>query len=162
MKMNLVRYFDLNEAFCLKNRVSVASLEEGANLYGGATQIGNEIFSNVEEYTVFDVEEQNTLGLIVPGTIDVNEDIDNTEYVNKVLENLDYFGIDYKVEDIKGSWKSNSGEIVVENNKLVTYNAKYDNLPFHMNLLKCLAIMVKEDMKQEGVSIIANKGLIII
>lgn len=162
MKIDLSKYFK-GEIFALKERVKVNSLNEGANLYGGATQIGNEIFSNTNEQTIFDANESyNTIGIIIPGTIDVNKEIDNTEHVNKVLETLEYFGIASKIQNIQGSWKANDGQIVIEKNKLITWSLLSEGIHFNLKLVEALAKQIKEDMKQEGVSITLNEGLIII
>ena len=83
-KMNMEKIFG---GFCLSERKFVESLEKGAREFGGATKIDNEIFSNYNENPMFDIFEENDpmfttnlVGLIVPGTIDVDSQIDNTEF----------------------------------------------------------------------------------
>ena len=51
-KMNMEKIFG---GFCLSERKFVESLEQRARLYGGATRIDNEIFSNFNENPIFDI-----------------------------------------------------------------------------------------------------------
>lgn len=149
-------------AFCLKNRVSVETLEIGAKLYGGATQIDNNIFSNCDETTTFDINDENTLGIIVPSTIDVDTEIDNTEYVEKVLETMKFEGFsNIVVKDCRGSWYSDDlNKVVVENNTLITFTSFDTN--YDINIVRQIAHALKVYMSQEAVSIIVNDSLAII
>ena len=156
-KLNVGRIF---EGFCLSERKIVESLEIGAKLYGGATKIDNLIFSNYNESTEFDIFNENRVGLIVPGTIDVDSQIDNREYVEKVLDMLELAGkCNITNENVEGSWVMENGDVVIESNNLILFDSKCDE--FDMNLLKSLAKFVKLSMNQEAVSIVINDGLVI-
>ena len=163
-KLNVQKIFG---GFSLSERKFVESLEEGARLYGGATKIDNEIFSNYNEATEFDIFDENDtifttnlVGLIVPGTVDVDSQIDNTEFVEYVINRLENVGkTDILNYDVEGSWVMENGEVVIESNNMILFDSKCDE--FDMNLLKELAEFVKTSMNQEAVSILINDGLII-
>ena len=156
-KLNVGKIFG---GFCLSERKVVESLEIGAKLYGGATKIDNLIFSNFNESSEFDIFNENRVGLIVPGTIDVDSQIDNSEYVEKVLDMLELAGKS-QIENInvEGAWIMENGECVIESNNIILFDSKCDE--FDMNLLKELAEFVKTSMNQEAVSIVINDGLVI-
>ena len=163
-KLNVQKIFG---GFSLSERKFVESLEEGARLYGGATKIDNEIFSNYNEATEFDIFDENDtifttnlVGLIVPGTVDVDSQIDNTEFVEYVINRLENVGkTDILNYDVEGSWVMENGDVVIESNNMILFDSKCDE--FDMNLLKELAEFVKTSMNQEAVSILINDGLII-
>ena len=163
-KLNVQKIFG---GFCLSERKFVESLEEGARLYGGATKIDNEIFSNCNECEEFDIFDENCtifttnlVGLIVPGTVDVDSQIDNSEFVEYVINRLENVGkTDILYYDVEGAWIMENGECVIENNNMILFDSKCDE--FDMNLLKELAQFVKTSMKQEAVSIVINDGLVI-
>mgnify|MGYP003291802090 FL=1 len=163
-KMNMEKIFG---GFCLSERKFVESLEEGARLYGGATKIDNEIFSNYNENPIFDIFDENDtmfttnlVGLIVPGTVDVDSQIDNTEFVEYVINRLENVGkTDILNYDVEGSWVMENGDVVIESNNMILFDSKCDE--FDMNLLKELAEFVKISMNQEAVSIVINDGLVI-
>ena len=160
-KMDMSKYFDMESVFCLNSKKVVENLEVGAKMYGGATKYNNICYSNYNENTNFDVKEQNnTVGIRVPSTINVNEVIDNTKFVNRTVETLEYFGFICQNLETEGSWMANNGEIVIEKGNLVTFKVN-EITKFVMDLLKALASELKTDMKQEGISIIVENGLIV-
>lgn len=146
--------------FYLANRVEVGSLEEGAKMYGGATRIGNKIYSNIEEAENLELNEENTVGILVPTTIDVNTKINNKKYVDKIENTLKDFG--KLITNIKseGSWYSDVEGTVIEENNMILFNSN-GNI-FDLKLLSYLAEELKEDMKQEAVTVILNEGIAII
>ena len=78
MYIKIDEYF--KNSFNLNSRIYVESLEAGAKEYGGATEIDGVIFSNYNNTDIFKINEvDNILGIIIPGTIDVNKKIDNTD-----------------------------------------------------------------------------------
>ena len=163
-KLNVQEIFG---GFCLSERKFVESLEKGAREFGGATKIDNEIFSNYNENPMFDIFEENDtmfttnlVGLIVPGTIDVDSQIDNSEFVEYVINRLENVGkTDILNYDVEGSWVMENGDVVIESNNMILFDSKCDE--FDMNLLKELAEFVKISMNQEAVSIVINDGLVI-
>lgn len=154
-------YYKKEEVFCLNSRVEVKNLSIGAKLYGGATKIGEKCFSNYGESTIFDIKKQNILGIIVPSTINVNESIDNTKFVKEVTDTLEYFGRNCQIMESEGSWLSENDGIVIEKSKIVFWNMQ-DISDFDILLQKSLGYYIKQEMTQEGVSLLVNDGLIIV
>lgn len=154
---------DMNKLFAgcfmLAEKSVVESLELGAKEFGGATKIGDLIFSNHTENSEFNIYEgmKNTIGIIVPGTIDVDSKIDNFKFKNRVLEMLE----NRLVEDcpVEGAWIMENGQCVIENNNLLTF--KSDCNPADLELLKKIADYLKVAMSQEAISIVINDSLII-
>ena len=159
MEYNVKKLFGEN-TFYLANRIQVESLEDGAIEYGGATLIDGKIYSNVEESEELKLNMKNTVGILVPSTIEVNTKIDNKKYVEEVENTIKDFGKTINKFDSKGSWYSDTEGVVVEENTIVTFESNGN--PFDMQLLKYLAKKLKYDMKQEAITIILNDGIAII
>ena len=159
MKYNVKKLFGEN-VFYLANRVEVESLEAGAIEYGGATLINGKIYSNVEESEELNLNMKNTVGILVPTTIEVNTTIDNKKYVEDVENTIKDFGKAISKFDSRGSWYSDTEGVVVEENTIVTFESNGN--PFDLQLLKYLAEKLKSDMKQEAITIILNDGIAIV
>ena len=159
MKYNVKKLFGEN-VFYLANRVEVKSLEVGAIQYGGATLINGKIYSNVEESEELNLNMKNTVGILVPTTIEVNTKIDNKKYVEEVENTIKDFGKAISKFDSRGSWYSDTEGVVVEENTIVTFESNGN--PFDLQLLKYLAEKLKSDMKQEAITIILNDGIAIV
>lgn len=159
MKYDVKKLFGEN-TFYLANRIQVESLEDGAVQYGGATLIDGKIYSNIEESEELKLNMKNTVGILVPSTIDININIDNKKYVEEVEAVLKDFGKVTSKFDSKGSWYSDIEGVVVEENTIVTFESNGN--PFDLQLLKYLAEKLKTDMKQEAITIILNDGIAII
>ena len=159
MKYNVKKLFGEN-VFYLANRVEVKSLEAGAIEYGGATLINGKIYSNVEESEELNLNAKNTVGILVPTTIEVNTTIDNKKYVEDVENTIKDFGKAISKFDSRGSWYSDTEGVVVEENTIVTFESNGN--PFDLQLLKYLAEKLKSDMKQEAITIILNDGIAIV
>ena len=159
MKYNVKKLFGEN-VFYLANRIQVESLEDGAVQYGGATLIDGKIYSNIEESEELKLNMKNTVGILVPTTININTKINNKKYVEEVENTIKDFGKNISKFDSKGSWYSDTEGVVVENNTIVTFESNGN--PFDMQLLKYLAKKLKTDMKQEAITIILNDGIAII
>ena len=159
MEYNVKKLFGEN-TFYLANRIQVESLEDGAVQYGGATLIDGKIYSNIEESEELKLNMKNTVGILVPTTIEVNTIIDNKKYVEDVENTIKDFGKTINKFDSKGSWYSDTEGVVIEENTIVTFESNGN--PFDMQLLKYLAKKLKYDMKQEAITIILNDGIAII
>ena len=159
MKYNVKKLFGEN-VFYLANRVEVESLEAGAIKYGGATALNGKIYSNIEESEELNLNMKNTVGILVPSTIDVNTIVDNKKYVENVENTLKDFGKAISKFDSRGSWYSDTEGVVVEENTIVTFESNGN--PFDLQLLKYLAEKLKTDMKQEAITIILNDGIAIV
>lgn len=160
-KINVANLF--NNSLILADRVVVNSLQEGAAQYGGATQLNtNYIFSNCNTTNVINIYKSNTLGIIVPGTINVNTNIDNTiykQYVIKTLKNSNITNI--KDTAVLGAWLAESGQCVIEHNNLLTFSSNNTNIVQQLKQLKQIAQYLKQYMQQEAISIVINNSLII-
>lgn len=159
MEYNVKKLFGEN-TFYLANRIQVESLEDGAVQYGGATLIDGKIYSNIEESEKLKLNMKNTVGILVPTTIDVNVKVDNKKYVEEVENTIKDFGKTINKFDSKGSWYSDTEGVVVEENTIVTFESNGN--PFDLKLLKYLAEKLKIDMNQEAITIILNDGIAII
>ena len=159
MKYNVKKIFGEN-TFYLANRIQVESLEDGAVQYGGATLIDGKIYSNVEESEELKLNMKNTVGILVPTTININTKINNKKYVEEVENTIKDFGKTINKFDSKGSWYSDVEGVVVEENTIVTFESNGN--PFDLKLLKYLAEKLKIDMSQEAITIILNDGIAII
>ena len=159
MKYNVKKLFGEN-VFYLANRVEVESLEAGAIKYGGATALNGKIYSNIEESEELNLNAKNTVGILVPTTIEVNTTIDNKKYVEDVENTIKDFGKAISKFDSRGSWYSDTEGVVVEENTIVTFESNGN--PFDLQLLKYLAEKLKSDMKQEAITIILNDGIAIV
>ena len=159
MKYNVKKLFGEN-VFYLANRVEVESLEAGAIKYGGATALNGKIYSNIEESEELKLNMKNTVGILVPSTVEVNTTVDNKKYVEEVENTIKDFGKNISKFDSQGSWYSDVEGVVVEENTIVTFESNGN--PFDLQLLKYLAEKLKSDMKQEAITIILNDGIAIV
>ena len=159
MEYNVKKLFGEN-TFYLANRIQVESLEDGAVQYGGATLIDGKIYSNIEESEELKLNMKNTVGILVPTTININTKINNKKYVEEVENTIKDFGKTINKFDSKGSWYSDTEGVVVEENTIVTFESNGN--PFDLQLLRYLAEKLKTDMKQEAITIILNDGIAII
>lgn len=149
-------------SFILDSRVPVDSLEDGAKTYGGATQLGVYTYSNIDSGQPIELNEEcNIYGIIVPSTINVNEVIDNEEYVQYVNRKMSIIA-NTEVYAGAGSWYSSDlNEVIVENNNIVTMITDMEP-SIVLQYMRLIALNLKDMMSQEGVSIIVNDGLVIV
>ena len=144
--------------FNLSKKRIVNTLEEGAKLYGGATKMNGTIYSNYDNTDIFELNDtMNRLGVIVPGTLDVDSKIDNFKFKNQVIKMLE----GKLVEDVavEGAWTMENGDVVIENNNMLLFDST--NIVEDLELLKGIAEYLKVAMSQEAISIIVNEGLVI-
>ena len=150
-------------SFFLANRKEVNSLEEGAKLYGGATLLEGKIYSNYEDGSYIKLlEGKNSISIVIPSTLDADIEIDNSEYVTKYLSILNKEYKKITVSNSMGSWYSDDlNKVIIEKNTIITINSK--NLSAEdINSMLNLAILIREDMKQEAVSVLVNNSLCIV
>lgn len=144
--------------FNLSKKRIVNTLEEGAKLYGGATKMNGTIYSNYDNTDIFELNDNmNRLGVIVPGTLDVDSKIDNSKFKNQVIKMLE----GKLVEDVavEGAWTMENGDVVIENNNMLLFDST--NIIEDLELLKGIAEYLKVAMSQEAISIVVNEGLVI-
>ena len=150
-------------SFFLANRKEVNSLEEGAKLYGGATLLNGKFYSNYDDGDFIKLlEGKNSISIIIPSTLDADIEIDNSEYVTKYLSILNKEYEKITVSNSVGSWYSDDlNKVIIEKNTIITINS--ENLSVEdINSMLNLAILIREDMKQEAVSVLVNNSLCIV
>jgi len=149
----------------LSDRKKVASLEEGAILYGGATQFDNGIYSNIPGNDYININEnKNSISLFVPSTVDIDKHVNNKYYVNYCYNKLQslYTNNNIRYYDTKGSWYSDDlQKIVIENITIITLELNTITEADIYNFIQ-LANWIKMEMSQEGVSIAINSALAIV
>jgi hypothetical protein len=144
--------------FNLSKKRIVNTLEEGAKLYGGATKMNGTIYSNYDNTDIFELNDtMNRLGVIVPGTLDVDSKIDNSKFKNQVIKMLE--GKLVEDVEVEGAWTMENGNVVIENNNMLLFDST--NIVEDLELLKGIAEYLKVAMSQEAISIIVNEGLVI-
>lgn len=158
------KIFDFS--FFYSGSIEVTSLTEGAELYGGATQLRDgSIYSNIEKDEFISINEGlNTMSIYVPSTIDINVPIDNRPYVEDVLNKmLERYPLnDLFVANTSGSWYSDElGEVVIED--ITIAEMHFDTLTeLDVFFFKKIAETIKEEMRQSGVSLQINDSLAIV
>ena len=144
--------------FNLSKKRIVNTLEEGAKLYGGATKMNGTIYSNYDNTDIFELNDNmNRLGVIVPGTLDVDSKIDNSKFKNQVIKMLE--GKLVEDVEVEGAWTMENGDVVIENNNMLLFDST--NIIEDLELLKGIAEYLKVAMSQEAISIVVNEGLVI-
>lgn len=105
------------------------------------------------------IELSSSVQIYVPSTNNVNESIDNSEKVNKILSSLsDFFGGSTSFEAI-GCWKSSVVGLVKEH---VTICKSYCNeSALQENIEKVIELCekLKKDLNQEAISLEVNNKL---
>ena len=161
MLLNSKKFNQIN--FFLANKREVNSLEEGAKLYGGATLLGGKIYSNYEGDDYIKIlEKNNAISIIIPSTLDADVEINNAEYVSKYLSLLNKEYKNITVCDSVGRWYSDDfNKVIIEKNTIITINS--NNLTAEdINSMLNLGILIKDDMRQEAVSVLVNDSLCIV
>lgn len=144
--------------FNLSKKRIVNTLEEGAKMYGGATKMNGTIYSNYDNTDIFELNDNmNRLGVIVPGTLDVDSKIDNSKFKNQVIKMLE--GKLVEDVEVEGAWTMENGDVVIENNNMLLFDST--NIVEDLELLKGIAEYLKVAMSQEAISIVVNEGLVI-
>ena len=162
LKINSKKF---NFQFFLSDNKKVASLEDGARLYGGATKFDNGIFSNIEgsEYIKIN-ENKNSISLFVPSTVNVSNYVNSSYYVNYCYNKIKslYNNNNIKYYDTIGSWYSDDlQKVVIENITIITLELNTITEADIYNFIQ-FANWIKKEMQQEGVSIAINAALAII
>ena len=94
--------------------------------------------------------------LIVPSTVDVNKEVDNTPQIELVASSFsEWFG-GATASDTLGFWKSPSYGLVREKSTTVFAYCSQDDLTKNIENVIKLAEKIKEDMSQEAVALEIN------
>jgi hypothetical protein len=92
----------------------------------------------------------------VPATSDVNNAIDNTEYVNRTAALLsEYFGGATSSPAV-GYWLSNNAGLVRENTTIVFAYASETDLAAHVDDVVAWCDSMREEMTQEAIALEIN------
>lgn len=152
-------------SYFLSNKTLVGSLEEGAKKFGGATKIENTIYSNIEGDNNIKVNDnKNTISLFVPSTIDADDSIDNSEYVEKYVKYIKnhFNGANIIVRNTNGAWYSDDMQkTIIEDITIIEVNTNKLTQQ-DINYMLNLGLSVKSEMSQEAVSITIGDSLCLV
>lgn len=96
------------------------------------------------------------VAIYVPSTTNVNEPTDNAAMVNKVMESFsNWFGGCTSTPAV-GGWVSNSGTLVVESVTIVYAFCTPESFGEHFEEVMQLATEIRDEMKQEAVTLEYN------
>lgn len=96
------------------------------------------------------------VAIYVPSTTNVNKPTDNAAMVNKVMESFsNWFGGCTSTPAV-GGWVSNSGTLVVENVTIVYAFCTPESFGEHFEEVMQLATEIRDEMKQEAVTLEYN------
>lgn len=96
------------------------------------------------------------VAIYVPSTTDANVPTDNAAMVNKVMESFsNWFGGCTSTPAV-GGWVSNSGTLVVENATIVYAFCTPESFGEHFEEVMQLATEIRDEMKQEAVTLEYN------
>ena len=152
--------------FFLSGNVEVKDLRTGAIMHGGATEFNGIPYSNVEGSSYFTVNEaeENIIRILIPTTINVDQQINNKQFVDKYLSMVknSYNFKDIKTYNTVGSWYSEDlQKIVYDYSTVIEISMK--KIDEHIiNYFLNLGLKIKSDMTQEAVSVFINKSLAIV
>lgn len=99
------------------------------------------------------------VSVYVPATVDVNKEVDNTKYVDKVASELAKFFGGSTYTPAVGCWMSDTEGLVRERTTVVYAYATEADLSAHIEEVIDLCEWIKEEMKQEAVSLEVNGEL---
>ena len=103
-----------------------------------------------------------SIKVYIPTTINVDQPIDTTEYVNRAALLLaELFG-GANSESIMGYYKTNEGKLVVERNIRVCASCDSESLDKNLDKVIELCQAIKSELKQESVAIEVNNEMFFI
>ena len=126
----------------------------------GATKFNNQWITNYQESDMIEVKENNELSIYVPSTIDVdkiNENINKT--IEEVKSKINEATKEYKTN---GAWRTEEGTIVFEEITILSIDVNKESFENKLSEFIAIAEEMKINLKQEGISIGINNGLMII
>lgn len=152
--------------FFLSGNVEVKDLRTGAIMHGGATEFNGIPYSNVQGSSYFTVNEaeENVIRILVPTTVNVDQQINNKSFVDKYLSMIknSYNFKDIKTYNTVGSWYSEELEKVVYDYSTVIEISMKKIDKNIINYFLDMGLKIKSDMTQEAVSVFINKSLAIV
>ena len=152
--------------FFLSGNVEVKDLRTGAIMHGGATEFNGIPYSNIEGSSYFTVNEaeENIIRILVPTTINIDQQINNKSFVDKYLSMVknSYNFKNIKTYNTVGSWYSEElQKVVYDYSTVIEISMKKidENI---INYFLDMGLKIKSDMTQEAVSVFINKSLAIV
>lgn len=152
--------------FFLSGNVEVKDLRTGAIMHGGATEFNGIPYSNVQGSSYFTVNEaeENVIRILVPTTVNVDQQINNKSFVDKYLSMVknSYNFKNIKTYNTVGSWYSEElQKVVYDYSTVIEISMKKidENI---INYFLNMGLKIKSDMTQEAVSVFINKSLAIV
>ena len=152
--------------FFLSGNVEVKDLRTGAIMHGGATEFNGIPYSNVQGSSYFTVNEaeENIIRILVPTTVNIDQQINNKSFVDKYLSMVknSYNFKDIKTYNTVGSWYSEElQKVVYDYSTVIEISMKKidENI---INYFLNMGLKIKSDMTQEAVSVFINKSLAIV
>lgn len=104
----------------------------------------------------FKFDLSSSVAIYVPGTIDVNKEIDNSEHVTLVMSKLsEWFG-GATASDARGGWVSPAAGLVVEKVTIIYAFCKEIDLQNRFEDIIQLCSQIRDEMKQEAVTLEVN------
>ena len=164
MKINSKIFKEIS--FFMGGSKVVDSLTTGAIEKGGATFMSNgQVISNIEKDNFISINKNNNvLRLFIPSTLNVDNAVDNIEFVEKyynLIESI-YQDKTITITNTKGSWYSDTTKsVVLENITILELNIKKVK-ESDIRIFLSLGLQVKEDMKQDAVSVMCNDALCLV
>lgn len=96
------------------------------------------------------------VAVYVPSTVNVNEQVDNSDYVKRTIGELaDLFGGATATQAV-GGWRCANGELVIENTTIVYSFCTSEQLREHFNDVYGICERLKAEMSQEAVTLEVN------
>ena len=102
----------------------------------------------------FDLDSK--VAIYVPSTININEETDNRKQVLNVIRRLSEMFGGATASDAVGGWVSQSGEVIVEKVKVVYSFCTTGQLKDRIDDILSICEDIKNEMKQEAVTLEIN------
>lgn len=102
----------------------------------------------------FDLDSK--VSVYVPSTINVSEQVDNSEQVRRVITELSHLFGGATATSAVGGWISESGETIIEHVTIVYSFCTSEQLREHFEDVYAIAERIKHDMSQEAVTLEIN------
>jgi hypothetical protein len=102
----------------------------------------------------FDLDSK--VSIYVPSTKNVDEAFDSSEYKNKVITKLAQLFGGATASEAVGGWVCGNGSTVLEKVTIVYSFCKSEELTMHFNDIYNICMWLKEELKQEAVTLEIN------
>lgn len=114
-----------------------------------------EVFKNAIQLTA-------RVAVYVPGTNGAAAESDNSEYIKRTAAQLSGFFGGATAQECRGFWMSDKYGLIEEKTTVIYSNATPADLEAHAADILTIAEALKEELKQEGISVEINGALFIV